>query len=542
MKKGCLFLSLVMATVLFASCGNTEEGGISMIEISNPIASTAKNTFTNPVVWADVPDVDVIRVDDVYYMSSTTMHLSPGCPIMKSYDLVNWETVNYVYDTLDDSDAFTLQNGAYAYGKGSWASSLRYNNGVYYCTFMSYTTGKTYIYQTTDIENGKWEKSELNATYHDMSLLFDDDGRVYMVYGGVPLSIIELEIKDGYAGIKQGGLNKVLIEDASMGKDRAMTEGAHIYKKDGYYYIFMITWPKGDRRTELCYRSTTIDGEYEGQVVLSDNMGYYNAGVAQGGIVETADGVWYAMLFQDHGAVGRTPVLVPMTWEDNWPVLGVEGVVPVEMEMPVLGHVKKSVVSSDEFDKQTLGLDWQWNHNPDHKFWSLTEREGFMRLTTGSVVTTLSEARNTLTQRTFGPVCSGTVALEVGNMIDGDVAGIAAFAEKYGYIAVKMQDGVKSIVIAMIENKEEKELATVPLEQDKIYFKIDFDFNLGADKAEFLYSYDGVNWTKLGAKLSMDYYGLHFMGYRFAMFNYATQSTGGYVDFDYYQVDNKLTK
>ena len=113
-------------------------------------------TYSNPVIYADVPDVCTIRVGSTYYMASTTMHMSPGVPIMKSTDLVNWEIVNYVYDRIGENDAANLTNGKNMYGKGSWAASLKYNKGTYYCSFMSYTTNKTYIYQTKDFENGTW--------------------------------------------------------------------------------------------------------------------------------------------------------------------------------------------------------------------------------------------------------------------------------------------------------------------------------------------------------------------------------------------------
>ena len=138
----------------------------------------------NPVIWADVPDPSVIRVDDTYYMSSTTMHMSPGLPIMKSKDLVNWELVSYAYDTLADNDALNLQNGENAYGDGSWASSLRYHDGVYYVSTFSSTTGRTHVYTTDDIESGRWQARSFEPSLHDHSLFFEDDGRVFMVYGG----------------------------------------------------------------------------------------------------------------------------------------------------------------------------------------------------------------------------------------------------------------------------------------------------------------------------------------------------------------------
>lgn len=127
----------------------------------------------NPILFADVPDLSMIRVGNTYYMSSTTMHMSPGLPIMKSEDLVNWKIINYAYDTLADVDAMNLNNGKSTYGRGSWASSIRYHKGIYYVSTFSSTTNKTYIYSTKNIENGPWKRIVFSPSFHDHSLYFD---------------------------------------------------------------------------------------------------------------------------------------------------------------------------------------------------------------------------------------------------------------------------------------------------------------------------------------------------------------------------------
>jgi beta-xylosidase len=486
------------------------------------------STFTNPIINADVPDPDVIRVGNNFYMTSTTMHMNPGVPIMKSTDLVNWEIVNYVYDILDTTDKQTLSNGQDEYGKGSWASSLRYNNGIYYVAFSSNATGKTYICQTTNIESGKWTKYTLSGFYHDMSLLFDND-RVFMVYGSGDIKIIELT--SDAKGIKSGGLNKTLISNASKvaGNNIGLAaEGSHIHKVNGMYYIFNITWPSGGMRTQICHRCSTIDGTYEGKVVLQDS------GIAQGGIVDTANGSWYSMLFKDSGSVGRVPCLVPVTWSGNWPVFGNNGKVPTSINYPVSGSATKKVYGSDEFSSSNLGLIWQWNHNPDNNNWSLTKRSGYLRLTTGRTNSNILNARNTLTQRTFGNTCSGNVALEVENMKDGDFAGLSLFQKNYGFVGVKMSGSSKYIVMYNGSSGSAVEVASVPISQNKVYFKVSGDFTNKTDKGYFYYSLDGSTWKSIGNTLQMSYTMPHFMGYRFALFNYATKSTGGYVDFDYF--------
>lgn len=514
-----------------------KKAGLYLLAISlmlgilfNP-STAAAATFTNPFIYADAPDNDVIRVGNVYYMTSTTMHMTPGVPIMKSYDLVNWEIVNYVYDTYANGDAQNLNNGQNEYGKGSWASSLRYNNGIYYVSFGSNSTGRTYIYQTSNIENGPWTSSVLGSYYHDASLLFDN-GRVFLVYGADNISLIELTA-DAKA-IKSGGISQVIIPNSSniAGSNFIVkAEGAHIQKINGYYYVFLICWPSGSGRTQLTYRSTSLTGGYTGQVSLNDS------GIAQGGIVDTPSGSWYAMLFRDSGAVGRMPYLVPVTWSGNWPVFGSGGKAPRTLNLPVEGYPVKKVYASDEFTAPSggngLAKVWQWNHNPDNSKWSLTQRQGFMRLTTGKVSTSLLDARNTLTQRTFGPKSTGVTALETGGMKDGDVAGLAAFQAKYGFVGVKMSGNSKSIVMVNASSGSMTEVAGVPLSQNRVYLKVLCDFTNQTDKAYFSYSLDGNNWTSIGNTLQMSYTLPHFMGYRFALFNYATKSAGGYADFDY---------
>lgn len=521
-------------------------------------AVEVKTVARNPIIWADVPDPSVIRVGDVYYMSSTTMHMNPGVPIMKSKDLVNWEIVNYVYDILDDTDMLALRNGQNAYGQGSWASSLRYHNGTYYVGFASYTTGKTYIYRTNDIENGPWNRSVLNGVYHDLSLLFDDDGRVYMVYGGGDIRLVELT-SDATA-IKEGGINQVIIPNASAvaGPNIGLpAEGSHIHKINGKYYIFLITWPRGGMRTELVFRSDSITGPYEGRVALRDS------GIAQGGLVDTPDGSWYALLFGDRGAVGRIPYLVPVTWKDGWPVFGFDGKVPDALGIPVTNDIS-GIVRSDEFDQfvggsvpesrlrkpsvrqnndsngSGLDLVWQWNHNPDNDYWSLSDRPGYLRLVNGRLSNSILDASNTLTQRTFGPTCSGQVAMEIANMKDGDTAGLAAFQRQYGFVGVRAEGSEKYIVMVNGSQDTPVEVERIPINQDRVYLRVDCDFRDRTDRANFYYSLDGAEWMAIGNTLKMSYTMPHFMGYRFALFNYATKEPGGYVDFDYFRVSEEI--
>lgn len=492
----------------------------------------------NPVIHADVPDMSMIRVGGTYYMSSTTMHMAPGVPIMKSNDLVNWQLVNYAYDTLDDTDELNLVNGKNCYGRGSWASCLRYHNGTYYVSTFSSTTNRTYIYSTRDIESGPWEVKKFSPSYHDHTIFFDDDGKIYLIWGVSRLMMVELN--EDLTGVKEGS-QRVLIENASAPAGTNImlgAEGSQLFKVNGKYYMFNITWPRGGMRTVLIHRADKITGPYEGRLALQDK------GVAQGGLIDTPSGDWYAYLFRDFGSVGRIPYIVPVKWEDGWPVLGVDGKVPDTLNLPASKGLIPGIVASDEFDRKpgepALPLVWQWNHNPDNTLWSVSQRKGYLRLVTGRIDSLFLEARNTLTQRTIGPVSSASVKLDVTHLKEGDFAGLALLQRKFGQVGVKVINGVRIIVMVNGEENIPVEVEKLQLNQDVVYLKASGDFRDRADMGYFYYSLDGKEWTRIGNQIKMQYSMPHFMGYRFGLFAYATKEPGGYADFDWFRIAAEL--
>ena len=494
--------ALVSAVTLMGTAALLPEG---LLDRTTFVAN-AETTINNPLIWSDVPDDDIIRVGDTYYMVSTTMFFSPGAPIMKSNDLISWEICNYVYDTLANGDVQTLSNGKHDYSHGQWAASLRYNKGWYYVFFGSYGTGKSYIFKTQDIENGTWDRVELNGMYHDASILFDDDGRNYLVSGAGGTCSIK-EFNSDMTGWKSGGLEKQLFK---TNFNNLAGEGWHIQKINGYYYIFGIAWPSGHGRLEFVYRSKSLTGNWEGKTILDSGVGSYGSGLAQGGIIETPDGKWYGLLFQDHGAVGRIPSLVPVTWQDGWPMMGVNGKAPVTLTFDTDEFTGSSLACSDDFSYSSndLKLEWQWNHNPDNKSWSVTERDGWLRLHNNTKASNLLNARNTLTMRTEGPSCSSYIKLDTKGMKVGDYAGLSAFQFNYGNIGVYVNDsGQKKIYMARnggsdIATSSNKIIAEAPMSGDEVYLKVDFKFNdvksdmsssNNIDKATFYYSTDGSN-------------------------------------------------
>ena len=447
----------------------------------------------NPITGLDYPDPDVIRVGDTYYMVSTTMYFMPGCEILRSYDLVSWEHAAYVYDTLDGTPAQKLEGKENIYGNGMWAASLRFHDGVFYICFVANDTHKTYLYQSEDIR-GPWEKYTLEGFYHDNSILFDEDGRVYIVSGNREIYIKELRwVESGGPGKASRRLTDVgtapakrILSDADDGY--LGYEGAHFYRINGKYYIFLIHIPRATaRRTEAVFVADRPEGPYYGRDVMNDDRGYRGSGVAQGGIVETPSGRWYAMLFQDSGSVGRIPVLMPVTWrkipvadlsaaaavskEDaisadaegrvDFPVFGVNGKIPEEFEIEDLrpGYEYAPLVSGDDFRSDDassysgFGFKpcWQFNHEPDMSLVKRDTENGIVTITTDKISSNLVQAKNVLTQRTLFPGCEASVTVDAGGINDGDYAGLCLLESQYAFIAVTKRDSCWYLVMGKRE-------------------------------------------------------------------------------------------
>jgi beta-xylosidase len=287
----------------------------------------------------------------------------------------------------------------------------------------------------------------LDRLFHDPSIFIDNaSGRVFITHGYGEIRLTEME--RNMSRVREGGIDRVIITAANSPSGVSVLEGSHMYWINGFYYIFTIAWVQG-RRSVICYRSVDVDGGYEGRIVLNAGLGNRSGGVAQGGILQTPDDDWYGFFFQDRGAIGRVPVLVPMRWsDDGWPVFGdANGNIPVSFEMDLAVDFEQNLFVSDEFNGPALPLAWQWNHNPDNSKWSLTERPGFLRLTTGRISETIFHARNTLTMRTIEPACEGIIALEPSNMKDGDIAGLWALGPVGGFVGIEQENGEKFIVM-----------------------------------------------------------------------------------------------
>lgn len=499
------------------------------------------------VLKTDFPDPDVIRVKDTYYMISTTMYFMPGGVILRSYDLLNWEIISYVYDTLEDTDRHGLEGNKNIYGEGMWAASLRYHNNLFYVCFTANDTKKTYLFTSSNIK-GPWLRKNIEGFYHDNSLLFDDD-KVYIVYGNTVIYLTELDAE--LNGPKEGGVHRIIIKDE--GDVRLGYEGAHIYKIHGKYYIFLIHWPNTGygRRAQACFVADSLTDEFVGKDVFDEDIGYLNQGVAQGGIVDTPDGDWYAMLFQDRGAVGRIPVIVPVNWKDGFPVLDIKKEKPEEIRIKSTNpnHIYQPVVTSDDFQYATqqgmpvtLKKQWQWNHNPDPKLWTVTDQPGNLIIKTDKLSKNVTQAKNCLTQRMMFPNCDMRVTLDGSCLQEGDYAGLCALQSKYSLIALTLEND-QYYLVHMVKEGPASKMGQVNDEQlgrvtEKILInrcqvslKITADFMNMKDHIQCFYEED-EKWIGLGES-TKHYFTLdHFTGCRIGLFIYSTKNIGGKVAFE----------
>lgn len=500
--------------------------------------------FINPVIAADFPDIDVIRVDETYYMLSTTMYLMPGATLLKSKDLVNWEYCAQPLEQLSTSDKYSLLNGKESYGSGMWASALGYHEGKFYMLINGNDAGCFLL--TTDSPEGKWEMRKLPRGYYDPGMLFDN-GKVYVACGIGNINVCELDEDFNF------------IKETTVLRDKSGLEGCRFYKIGDYYYIYATYggWPSG----QAIFRSKTVDGTYEEKMLIEKTINGQPNTVHQGALVQTQTGEWWTMLMEDKGAIGRLPSLHPVTWDNGWPTVADNGVPKLVYDKPDVGttHADKILPTNDNFRSYPLGMQWQWNHNPDNGKWTLFERPGFLRLYTASVTDDVMFARNTLTQRIFGfhnmaspyglstnKPAIGTIKLHVGHMQEGDIAGLMIQQDPNAYIAVQIKDGKKHLIwrqdtLDWVNNFTPAIISSSSMDIDSvIYLRGHYDYI--NNEASFYYSLDNQTYRKFGRETKMSFNLSVFVGARFAIFNFATKELGGYADVDWFTTEDEFTE
>jgi beta-xylosidase len=483
------------------------------------------------VIWEDFADPDIFRVGNTFYYSASTMHYSPGAPILRSYDLINWDFVAHSVPVLDFSPNYDLKGGR-AYVKGIWASFLNYrksNKTFYWGGCIEFS--RTYIYTATAVE-GPWQKHPaINNCYYDAGLLIDDDNTMYVSYGNTTINVAQLSSD----GLSEARTQPVFTSPPNVG----YIEGSRFYRVNGNYYIF-VTHPAD---AEYVLKSTSGPfGPYTMQPLLNKvGSPIPGGGVPhQGGIVQLQNGDWYYMAFVDAYPGGRVPVLAPIHWgADGWPVLqlvnGAWGVSYPSPNVPSPPRQTKPLTGVDSFVGTALGPEWEWNHNPDNTKWSAN---GGLKLRTATVTSDLYSARNTLTHRILGPASTATIVLDYSRMADGDRAGLALLRDSSAWIGIKRDAGASRVVMENNLTMDGKwnttstgtEVASAPVSGGKIWLRVSVDIHPGAGRqGNFFYSTDGSTFAHLGTPFVLGNAWQFFMGYRYAIFNYATQALGGEV-------------
>ncbi len=549
MKKSILLLLMCMITL-----------GIQA-QWKSWTADNGNGTFTNPLFYDEFSDPDILRVGDDYYLAGTTMHTVPGLVILHSKDLVNWENISYCFDRFDfEDDAFSLKNHKEIYGQGVWAPAIRYANGQFY-VFTNINGKGLQCYTSKDIR-GPWKHHNMQGRIYDLSVLFDDDGKIYAIHGYGEVKCTEL--KPDMSGPIEETERTIIPEGNAVG------EGHHMYKINGMYYLISTDY-KPNGRT-LCSRSKSIWGPYETITITADEtFGYHAApltqvpegvkyrigedgtkfgipevdkdatactNIHQGGIVEDQNGQWWALLMMDFHSIGRTVTLAPITWKDGWPMLGLEGNLgraPRTWIKPAIANVQPHAPYNrcDDFNGKALGRVWQWNHNPDDSKWSL--KNGRLRLLS-MPAEQLMWARNTLTQRVIGPKSIVTVELFTKEMKDGDVAGLGNINVPCSWIGV-VKDG-KTLSLRCFEQaiNDTVEVKSGEVKSGKVWLRMVGTYD--NDCAHYEYSLDGLQYQQLGREMPLSYQLISFQGSRHALFVFNHKGkNGGYAEFDNFTVE-----
>jgi xylan 1,4-beta-xylosidase len=510
-------------------------------------ADNGNGTFSNPLFYDEFSDPDLIRVGDDFYLTGTTMHAMPGLPVLHSRDLVNWELMSYALDRLDLGPQYRLEGGE-IYGRGIWAPSFRYHNGTFH--IFSNVNGQTTQHFTAKSPRGPWTRTAMKRSLHDLSVLFDDDGKVYVVWGYQDMHFAQL---DSTLTDLVPGTERVLFA-----KDAGMGEGAHFYKINGKYFIISAWYAQRMRLPAA--RADRPEGPYEVNKELSADEvfglreGYRLRGngtgpefvmnppnltgrghmsMHQGGVVQTPSGEWWGFSMMDANSVGRLTALSPVTWKDGWPYFGLPGNLGRTPRIWVKPKTASTVTPrapyqrSDAFSGSRLANVWQWNHVPDDTKWSLRERAGFLRLRSLPAADFWT-ARNTLTQRAVGPRSSATTMLDASGMRANDVAGLALLNRPYAWIGVRRS--ATGFALQRYDQLSDSTVETL-LRGARVWLRVESDFL--TEQSRFSYSTDGTVWTRLGTPFTTVFQLKTFQGVRFALFHFnAGGAAGGVADFD----------
>ncbi|KAJ7819829.1 family 43 glycosyl hydrolase [Mycena olivaceomarginata] len=479
--------------------------GFLCFALAQQVTSTPTGTFNNPVLWEDLADNDVFRVNNTYYYTASTMHYSPGAPILQSFNLVNWEYIGHAVPSLSWSSKYSLLDGQCAYIEGIYTSTMcfRQSNGLWYwISCVEFST--TFIY-TTHLVTGPWTLSWTLAgtCFYDCSLLIDDDNTMYVSYSGTKLNVAQLS---------SDGLSMLSTVQVFDGTPIGTLEGSRFYKVNGKY-IISTDLPAS---AQYILQSATPQGQYTSRVLIS-GMTPPVSGAGnphQGSLVETAAGQWYYIVFIDSYPGGHIPVLAPITWgTDGFPALtSVGGAWSQSYPAPAALIPLPPTTNTDTFAGTALGAAWEWNHNPDTTKFSV--RNG-LTLSTATVTVDLYQCIH-------GPKGVGTAIIDFTNMAAGDHTGLVLLWDQSANTINMNADWTTNATGTIA--------FSTPITVKKVWLRLSADIAPGnPHTATFSYSTDGTTFTTVGPTFTMENNWMFFMGYRYGIFNYTTTALGGSV-------------
>ena len=496
-------------------------------------------TYKNPVLFADYSDPDVIRSGNDFYLVASSFNATPGLPILRSRDLVSWQLVGHVLDALEPRSTFELPQ----HGAGVWAPSIRKHEGLFYVYWSDADIG--ILVATAKDPAGPWSKPEIVKAakgWIDPCPFWDDDGKAYLV---TAFAASRTGVKSTLALSRLSEDGKSVLDDGVLifdGHPKQQTiEGPKLYKHGGYYYVAA---PAGGVPTgwEVVLRSKSLYGPYEEKVVLSQGKTAIN-GPHQGGGVDTAKGEFWFLHFQDRGLYGRVVHLEPMKWVNDWPVIGDAGEPVATHKKPNVG--KASVLTpadSDEFAGPKLGLQWQWQANPQPGWALPAPGAGVLRLTCVDPrreLKNLWDAPNLLLQKFPGPAFTATAKVTFNSLADGERAGIVVFGNDYATLALERRGTdlflSQSVGKAASTGAHDREVAALRAPSPSLFLRVRV---LAGGRTEFSFSQDGAAFVAMGEAFQAQ--PGRWVGAKLGLFALRGAGQGreaGYLDVDWFRVE-----
>lgn len=501
------------------------------------VADNGDGTYTNPILYTDYSDPDVIRVGEDFFMVASSFCNSPSVPVLHSKDLVNWKVISYAMEKLP----FDYYDKP-VHGCGAWAPSIRFHEGVYYI-FIPMPDEGIFMVKSTDPFQG-WEAPvcvRKVTGWIDPCPFWDDDGQAYMVSAFARSrigfkSILHLSpMKPDCTGVLGDGKH---IFDGN--ETQPTIEGPKLYKRNGYYYIFA---PAGGVKPgwQTVLRSKNIWGPYEEKIVLHQGNTEIN-GPHQGAWIDTPAGEDWFIHFQDVGNAGRIIHLQPMRWENDWPIIGVK---PDENGCgePVITHKKPEVGGnckicapdeSDFFEAETLGLQWQWNANYQKDWYELQQGRIRLYAQKAAVDTRLCDVSNLLIQKWPAPEFMVSAKLDIHGMQEGDVCGMVSLGGIYSGLCLKYQDGKKQLVQRTGEWTKQNETESVcgefPADTAGVFLRMYVEQE---KDVSFAYSLNGTEF--IGAGEAIEATPGRWVGVKCGLFAiHETTEKAGFMDAEYF--------